>query len=126
MRSYVTTGAAAVSLGLLLSGCQVKSSNDVGLKPPTSSAAGSAAAAGPAVPRAQVEKITAEQISKSDGMPIDVSCPEDLPMRLGATEQCTAMRDGKRYEVAITVNKADPPMSANWDWKVVSELEPTG
>lgn len=125
MKSPVAIGASALFLGLLLSACEVKTTNGVGVQPPQSSAGEASAAAGPAVPRAKVEQITAEQISKSDGIPIEVSCPEDLPMRLGATEQCTATRDGKRYEVAITVNKADPPMSADWDWKVVSELKPT-
>lgn len=126
MKSRVVTGAAAVFLSLLLSACQFKATNGIGVQPPASSPGDSSVATGPAVPRSQVEKITAEQIAKSDGIPIEVTCPEDLPMRLGATEQCTATRDGKRYEVAITVNKADPPMSANWDWKVVAEIEPTG
>lgn len=84
------------------------------------------AATGPAIPKADVEQITAQLIrGKSGGGPYVITCPNDLPITLGATMQCVlADQQGIHRELTITVSKADSPNNATWDWEVGKEISP--
>ncbi|MCV7233500.1 DUF4333 domain-containing protein [Mycobacterium branderi] len=76
-----------------------------------------------AVPKGDLEQITAQQIrEQSGGGPIVITCPGDLPIKLGATEQCVLAQDGKRFHVTIRITKATSPNDATWDWQVGEQL----
>jgi hypothetical protein len=119
-RSAITI-AAGLGFAVLLSGCEF--SAHVGNLDP--SVTTTSAAARPAVPKALVEKNSADSLRPdAGGDPVSVSCPDDLPMEVGATEDCVVTRADKRYELKLTVTQADPPDSAKWDSTVGKLLPP--
>jgi hypothetical protein len=116
-RSAITI-AAGLGFAVLLSGCQF--SAKVGNIDTSTSAA-----ARPAVPKADVEQRTADGLRpQADGDPVSVSCPADLPMEVGATENCVVTRADKRYALKLTVTHVSPPTNANWEFEVGELLGP--
>ena len=112
--------SAGLGLALLVSGCQF-SANVGNLDTSTSSSA----AARPAVPKADVEQRTADGLRpQADGDPVSVSCPADLPMEVGATENCVVTRADRRYALKLTVTHVSPPTNANWEFEVGELLGP--
>ena len=117
---FAAIAGTAVGIALLVSGCEfsfkagnvdqpdvMKSNSD------------------PMVPKSQVEKITAQQWqAQIGGDPVSVSCPADLPMKLGATEDCIGTQGNVRYPIKIKVNHANPPNDAKWDWEVGQPMGP--
>lgn len=93
---------------------------------PVTTTATTTAADEPAIPKADVEQITAQLIrGKSGGGPYVITCPDNLPIKLGATMQCVlADQQGIHRELTITVSKADSPNDATWDWEVGKEISP--
>jgi hypothetical protein len=76
-----------------------------------------------AVPKGDLEQITAQQVrEQSGGGPVVITCPGDLPIKLGATEQCILAQDGKRFHLTIRITKATSPDDATWDWQVGEQL----
>ena len=116
-RSAITI-AAGLGFAVLLSGCQF--SAKVGNIDTSTSAA-----ARPAVPKADVEQRTADGLRpQADGDPVSVSCPADLPMEVGATENCVVTRADRRYALKLTVTHVSPPTNANWEFEVGELLGP--
>jgi hypothetical protein len=116
-RSAITI-AAGLGFAVLLSGCQFSAT--VGNIDTSTSAA-----ARPAVPKADVEQRTADGLRpQADGDPVSVSCPADLPMEVGATENCVVTRADKRYALKLTVTQATPPTDAHWSSELGELLGP--
>jgi hypothetical protein len=116
-RSAITI-AAGLGFAVLLSGCQF--SAKVGNIDTSTSAA-----ARPAVTKADVEQRTADGLRpQADGDPVSVSCPADLPMEVGATENCVVTRADRRYALKLTVTHVSPPTNANWEFEVGELLGP--
>lgn len=121
MRAIVT----AVAVGCLLpvlGGCHVS----VGTQT-SSSATASSVAAGPTIPKRDVEQVTAQLIrEKSGGGPYVISCPNDLPIKMGASMQCVVADQAHvHHELTVTITKADSPNNATWDWEVGKEISPS-
>ncbi|WP_165604796.1 DUF4333 domain-containing protein [Mycobacterium intracellulare] len=120
-----TSGTALVGTlansTLLLSGCHVT----VGTPTTTSSSTTTSGGAQGAVPLNDLQQITAQQVrEKSGGSPVVITCPRDLPIQLGASEQCILAQDGKQFEITIRITKATSPNEASWDWQVGKQLSP--
>ncbi|MBU9767026.1 DUF4333 domain-containing protein [Mycobacterium sp. TNTM28] len=80
-----------------------------------------------AVPKGDLEQITAQQIrEQSGGGPIVIKCPGDLPIKLGANQRCVLSQDGNRFFVTITITKAGSPNDAVWDWEVGEQISGRG
>lgn len=108
---------------MLLSGCHVTVGTPTTTTPSTTTT--SSAAQG-AVPLNDLQQITAQQVrEKSGGGPVVITCPRDLPIRLGASEQCVLAQDGKQFEITIKITKATSPNDASWDWQVGKQITPT-
>lgn len=70
-----------------------------------------------------VEQVTAQQIrDKLGGGPIVITCPGDLAIKLGASEQCVLAQDGKRFQLTVTINKTQPADDAGWDWHIGDQI----
>ncbi|WP_203804295.1 DUF4333 domain-containing protein [Mycobacterium heckeshornense] len=94
-----------------------------GTTTPAHSGANTSTPAQPAVPKGDLEQITAQQIrEQSGGGPVVINCPDDLPIKLGATEQCVLAQDGKHFHLTIKITKATSPDNASWDWQVGDEI----
>ncbi len=117
--AVATTLSAALFLPAL-SGCHFS----VGTSTETTSVSSTRATADPAIPKRDVEQITAQLIQKkSGGGPYVITCPSDLPIQLDATMQCVvADQQGIHRELTVTVTKADSPDNATWDWEVGQEV----
>jgi len=107
--------AAVSASAALMSACHVSFS------------AGSNEGAGtPTVPKSDLEQITAQQVrAKLGGGPVVINCPNDLPIKLRAVEHCVLAHDGKHFDIAITITKADDPNNATWDWVIGKQLSAT-
>ena len=122
----VRFGAVATAAALwlpILSGCHVS----VGTTTTSVKPSPTAAQAQPAIPKRDVEQITAQLIQgKSGGGPYVITCPADLPIELDATMECVvADQDGVHRELTVTVTKADSPNNATWDWEVGKQVSPS-
>jgi hypothetical protein len=109
---------AAVLAGALmvLCGCQFTVHGPTAVTPSTTPA-------GHVVPKNAVEQVTAERVrDQLKGNPLVVTCPRDLPITLGATEDCVMAQDGKKYPIKVTVTKVNGPDDAHWDWEVGHEM----
>lgn len=106
---------------LLLTACHVSIGTRTATSAPSTTA--TSASSQPAVPKRDLEQITAQQIrEQSGGGPVVITCPNDLPIKLGATEQCVLAQDGKHFALTIKITKATSPNDATWDWQVGKEI----
>jgi hypothetical protein len=118
-RTAATLAALSISAALV-SGCHVSVHAGNGPAPAPSS---TSVQAQPAVPKGDLEQITAQQVrDQTGGGPVVINCPGDLPIKLGAVEHCTLAQDGKHFDIAITITKAESPNNATWDWQVGKQL----
>ena len=120
MRAMIT----AVAIGCLLpalGGCQVSFGGSGTTRSATTTPS---EAAGPSIPKRDVEQVTAQLIrEKSGGGPYVITCPNDLPIKMGASMQCVvADQDHVHHELTVTITKADSPNNATWDWEVGKEI----
>ncbi|OWM07735.1 hypothetical protein B7435_07345 [Mycolicibacterium peregrinum] len=124
VRAVSTIAIAAVCVGAAVSGCHVNVEAGTSTRSANPTTTAAAAVAGPAVPKGDVEQITGQLIrDKSGGGPYVVTCPNDLPIKLGASMQCVvADQNGARHELTVTITKADAPNDATWDWEVGPEV----
>lgn len=113
---FTATALLAMCLPAIAGGCHV----NVETGSPRSETSVRASAAQPAVPKRDVEQITAQLIrDKSGGGPYVITCPGDLPIKLGANMRCVlADQQGTHRELTVTITKADSPNNAAWDWEV--------
>jgi hypothetical protein len=108
---------ALATSALLLSGCHVTVGNPV--TPSSTPASG-------AVPKNALEQITAQQVrDKIGGGNIVITCPHDLAIKLGASEDCTMAQDSKQFPLKITITKVKSADDAVWDWELGKQLTPS-
>lgn len=73
--------------------------------------------------KADVEHDSAIALANSTGLPVpDVSCPDDLEAKVGATERCTLTDSkGNTLGVTVTVKSLGPDNTANYEAVVDSK-----
>lgn len=75
------------------------------------------------VPRADLEQITGQEVRlKFPGPPVRVTCPDDLPAKVGASEDCVLRRFGNEFRLTITITKVTSPSDVNWTFKLGEKL----
>jgi hypothetical protein len=75
------------------------------------------------VPRADVEQITGQELrQKFPGPPVRITCPGDLPAKVGASEDCVLRRFGQEFRLTITVTTVASPTDVNWSWTLGEKL----
>lgn len=75
------------------------------------------------VPRADLEQITGQELRlKFPGPPVRISCPGDLPAKLGASEECVLRRFGNDFRLTITVTSVASPTDVNWSFTLGEKL----
>ena len=58
------------------------------------------------VPRTDVEQITGQELRlKYPGPPVLITCPGDLPAKVGASEDCVLRRFGQEFRLKITITE---------------------
>jgi len=108
--------AVLATSALLLCGCHVRIGDPK--MPSTSSTPVSHA-----VPKDALERITAPHVrDKIGGGYLVITCPHDLMIKLGASEQCVMAQDGKRFALTLTITTVTSPDDASWDFKVGHQL----
>lgn len=82
-----------------------------------------AAAAPTGVARVDLEQITGQELRlKFPGPPVRVTCPGDLPAKVGASEDCVLRRFGQEFRLVITITSVTSPTDANWTFKLGEKL----
>lgn len=67
------------------------------------------------VPRSDLEQITGQNLRLTyPGPPVRITCPDDLPARVGATEDCVLQRFGRDFKLTLTVTSVNSPTDVNW------------
>ncbi len=75
------------------------------------------------VPRSDLEQITGQELrQKFPGPPVRITCPEDLPAKVGASEDCVLRRFGQEFRLTITITAVASPTDANWSFKLGEKL----
>ncbi|WP_241473852.1 DUF4333 domain-containing protein [Mycolicibacterium neoaurum] len=106
-----------------LSGCHVTVNGGSESSPTTATTTTAPQAA---VPRSDLEQITGQQVrEQSGGGPVVITCPNDLPIELGAKVKCALAQDSKRFEITITITEARSANDAKWSWEVGRQLPAT-
>ncbi len=76
-----------------------------------------------AIPKSDVEQLTAQQIRDKVGdAPFVITCPADLPARVGATEECVLNRDGKRFRLTVEISEVTAAGKVHWDYELGGEI----
>ena len=75
------------------------------------------------VPRADLEQITGQDLRlQFPGPPIRITCPDDLPATVGASEDCVLRRSGDEFRLTITITKVTSPTDASWRFTLGEKL----
>lgn len=102
------------SAAALLTGCQVT------FGVPSASSPG---VTGPMVPKRDIEQIVAQDVREQvGGGPIVVTCPRDLPVEVGASQECVLTQGGRQYEITVAITKTTSPKNAIFEWEVGPEI----
>jgi hypothetical protein len=113
-RTWLSSAGLAALLGaagVLLGGCHVTGGV------PTS------ANARDAVHKNVIEQVTAQQIrDQLGGGPVVITCPHDLALKIGASEECQLAQDGKHFPLTVTITKTTPVDDASWKWHIGQQL----
>jgi hypothetical protein len=73
------------------------------------------------VPRADLEQITGQlRLQKFPGPPVRITCPVDLPAKVGASEDCVLRRFGDEFRLTITA--VTSPTDANWTYQLGEKI----
>jgi hypothetical protein len=59
---------------------------------------------------------------KFPGPPVRITCPGDLPAKVGASEDCVLRRFGQEFGLTITVTTVTSPTDVNWSWTLGEKL----
>ena len=83
------------------------------------------------VPRADLEQITGQEFrQKFPGPPVRITCPGDLPAKVGASEDCVLRRFGEEFRLTITITAVTSPTDARWRFtlgeKIPGVVSPPG
>ena len=75
------------------------------------------------VPRAELEQTTGQELrQRFPGPPVRITCPEDLPAKVGASEDCVLRRFGQDFRLTITITAVTSPTDASWSFTVGEKL----
>lgn len=75
------------------------------------------------VPRADLEQITGQEVRlKFPGPPVRITCPDGLPAKVGASEDCVLRRFGNEFRLTITITKVASPSDVNWTFTLGEKL----
>src|SRR5690625_2233120 len=75
------------------------------------------------IPKSDVEQLTAQQIRDKVGdAPFVITCPADLPAKMGATEECVLNREGKRFRLTVEVSDVTAAGKVHWDYELGDEI----
>jgi hypothetical protein len=75
------------------------------------------------VSRADLEQITGQELRlKFPGPPVRITCPDDLPAKVGASEDCVLRRNNQEFRLTITITTVKSPTDANWTFKLGEKL----
>lgn len=75
------------------------------------------------VARADLEQITGQEMRlKYPGTPVRITCPGDLPAKVGASEDCVLRRNSQEFRITITITTVTSPTDANWTYKLGEKL----
>lgn len=67
------------------------------------------------VPRADLEQITGQELRQQfPGPPVRITCPDDLPAKVGASEDCVLRRFGQEFHLKVTITQVNSPTDVNW------------
>ncbi len=75
------------------------------------------------VPRADLEQITGQELrQKFPGPPVRITCPGDLPAKVGASEDCVLRRFDQEFRLTITITTVTSPTDASWTFTLGEKL----
>lgn len=75
------------------------------------------------VPRADLEQITAQNLRlQFPGPPVRITCPDDLPAKVGASEDCLMRRFDQDFRITLTITSATSPADASWRFTLGEKL----
>ena len=75
------------------------------------------------VPRADLEQITGQNLRlQYPGPPVRITCPGDLPAKVGAAEDCVLRRSGEDFRLTITITAVTSPTDVNWRFTLGEKL----
>jgi hypothetical protein len=75
------------------------------------------------VPRADLEQITGQDLRQQfPGPPVRITCPGDLPAKIGASEDCVLGRFGQEFRLTITITAVTSPTDVSWAFKLGEKL----
>ena len=75
------------------------------------------------VPPADLQQITGQDLRlKFPGPPVRITCPGDLPAKVGASEDCVLRRSDQEFRLTITITSATSPTDANWRFTLGEKL----
>jgi hypothetical protein len=75
------------------------------------------------VPRADLEQITGQELLQQfPGPPVRITCPGDLPAKIGASEDCVLRRFGEEFRLTITITAVTSPTDASWTFKLGEKI----
>lgn len=75
------------------------------------------------VPRADLEQTTGQLLREQfPGPPVRITCPGDLPPKLGASEDCVLRRFGQDFRLTLTLTAFRSPTDANWSFKLGDKI----
>ncbi len=75
------------------------------------------------VPRADLEQITGQAVrQKFPGPPVRITCPGDLPAKVGASEDCVLRRSGQEFRLTLTITTVTSPTDADWRFTLGEKL----
>jgi hypothetical protein len=75
------------------------------------------------VSRADLEQITGQELRlKFPGPPVRITCPGDLPAKVGASEDCVLRRNGQDFRLTVTITTVTSPSDARWTFQLGEKL----
>lgn len=71
------------------------------------------------VPRADLEQFTGQDLrQRFPGPPIRITCPGDLPAKVGASEECVLRRSNEEFRLTLTITSGTSPFDAVWSTRL--------
>ena len=75
------------------------------------------------VSRVDLEQITGQDLRlKFPGPPVRITCPGDLPAKVGASEDCVLRRFGQDFRLTITITTVSSPTDASWKFTLGEKI----
>jgi hypothetical protein len=75
------------------------------------------------VSRDDLEQVTGQELRlKYPGPPVRITCPDDLPAKVGASEDCILRRNNQNFRLKITITHVISPTDANWTFTLGEKI----